>query len=199
MVQEKISLKFAQVGHCHPAAGDTSEQSPEHSLPRISHGGKCDVPQICFRVEQNQTKQIPPELARNAAHHTSHRLFADCDSLDFYYLASGKLPFHHDGGALPANVYRLSVLHEISALFSGAGYANRQGQKNTFAKAVILVQKRKKSMTLRSGACTGFVAEMVCHRAPSPMTELRRIPVPYLAELDPLPRAAEYSNAGWTP
>src|SRR5437879_13502797 len=52
MVEEKISLKFAQVGHRQPAAGDTSEQGPEHSLPRISHGGKCDVPQICFRIEQ---------------------------------------------------------------------------------------------------------------------------------------------------
>jgi len=70
---------------------------------------------------------------------------------------------------------------------------------DTFAKAVILVQKRKKSMTLRSGACTGFVAEMVCHRAPSPMTELRRTPVLCLAELDPLSRAAEYSNASWAP
>jgi len=199
VVKEKIGLKFAEVGYRQPATRDTSEQGSEHSRLRVSHRGKRNVPQINFGIEQNQPEQISPRTAWNAAYDTGHRLLANSNSLDLYGLAGGQFPFHHDSGALPANVYRLRLLHEISALFSGTEDANRQGQKNTFAKSVILVQKRKKSMTLRSGACTGFVAEMVCHRAPSPMTELRRTPVLCLAELDPLSRAAEYSNASWTP
>jgi len=125
MVEEKISFKFAEVGYRQPATRDTSEQGPEHSRLRVSHRGKRNVPQINFGIKQNQPEQIPPRTAWNAAYDAGHRLLANTNSLDLYGLANGKLSFHHDRGAVAANVYRLTFLQEISALFSGAREANR--------------------------------------------------------------------------
>jgi len=139
MMEEKIGLKFAEIRYRQLTARDTPEQGPEHSFPGISQRGKCDVPQICFRVEENQSEQVSRRPARNAAYDAGHRLLANSNSLDLYGLADGKLSFHHDRGAVAANVYCLAFLMEISA-FSSAGDANRQIQKNTFAKTLILVQ-----------------------------------------------------------
>jgi len=196
VVKEKIGLKFAKVGHRQPATGDTSEQRPEHSLLCVSQRGKRNVPQINFGIEQNQPEQISPRTAWNAAYDTGHRLLANSNSLDLYGLAGGQFPFHHDSGALPANVYRLRLLHEISALFSGTRNANRQSQKNTFGKAVIFVQNRR-SMTLRNSARAGFVAEMVRHVAPPLIQELNRFPLLNLGGTGPS-ESHGHSNAGWT-
>src|SRR5690242_7417104 len=161
MMEEEIGLKFAEIRYRQLTACDASKQGPEDSFPGISQRGKCDVPQIYFRVEENQSKQVSRRPARNAAYDAGHRLLANSNSLDLYGLADGKLSFHHDRGAVTANVYCLAFLEEISALFSGDREANRQIQKNTFAKTLILVQSRKRSVTLCNSARPGFVAEMV--------------------------------------
>jgi hypothetical protein len=194
MMEEKIGLKFAEIRYRQLAACDASKQGPEDSFPGISQRGKCDVPQIYFRVEENQSKQVSRRPARNAAYDAGHRLLANSNSLDLYGLADGKLSFHHDRGAVAANVYCLAFLMEISA-FSSARHANRQIQKNTFAKTLILVQSRKGSVTLCNSARARFVAGMVRHVAPLPMEELGTLLD--LRGTSVASKDAEHSNVGW--
>jgi len=104
---------------------------------------------------------------------TTRALFADPDSLDLDVLASEQFPIHHNGGALPADVYCLPFLQEIFALTSGTQDTNGQGQKDAVTLTVIFKLNRRKGIPRPDSVLAAFVAGIVRHTALPPMEELK--------------------------
>ena len=90
MVEEEISLKFAEVRYLRSVAVHTSQKSPQHRLVHVGDGRKYHTPGVYSgRVEHRHPKQTALGSPLNTAYDLSRRLFANSiKSLDFNDLAS---------------------------------------------------------------------------------------------------------------
>src|SRR3981189_3292394 len=78
VVEEEISLKFIEVRYFRSAAGNTSQQGPQHPLVPAGTGGKNNAPGVYnSRVEHRPPKHTALGSPRNAAYDSSHCLFAN--------------------------------------------------------------------------------------------------------------------------
>jgi len=90
VVEEEISLKFAEVRHLRSVAVHTSQKGPQHRLVRVGNGRKYHTPgAYSGRVEHRHPKHAAIGFLRNTAYDLSGHLFADAvKSLDSDDLAS---------------------------------------------------------------------------------------------------------------
>jgi len=90
VVEEEISLKFAEVRYLRSVAVHTSQKRPQHRLVHVGNGRKYYIPGVySVRVEHCQPKHTVLGSPLNTAYDLSRRLFANSiKSQDFNNLAS---------------------------------------------------------------------------------------------------------------
>jgi len=110
VVEKKISLKFVQVRYSSRAQAIHLSKARSTAFSRSAQQ-EMQCPQICSGIEQGHPNKWP-WTPHDAAYDSSHSLFADPDSLDLDVWPANSSD-HHNGGALPADVYCLPFLQEI--------------------------------------------------------------------------------------
>jgi len=90
VVEEEVSLKFAEVSYLRSVAVHTSQKGPQNRLVHAGNGRKYHTPEVfCGRVEDRHPKHTALGFLRNTTYDLGGRLFANSvKSLDFDDLAS---------------------------------------------------------------------------------------------------------------
>jgi hypothetical protein len=196
VVEENISLKFAEIAHLQSAANNTSEQGTQHGFLQVGRGRKCDVPQVYCGVEQGYAKHMALGPPNNAADDSSHGLFANSDSLDLDVLASGQFAVHHNRSAVPADLFGPSFLQEIFAVFCKTRDTYEQGQRNTITFTVILVLTRRRGRPGSDTVLAASVAGIVSHTTLPQIEQLKRLPILHPARIG-VPFRKPQNGATW--